>query len=316
MRLANVALVVFGLTSVLVAEHVHAIEPTSILQTEVATDVYTFAALYGEDAFAVNVAGDWQTNEALRIRLDAGFVDSEDNAADGTDGITTYTGRLTFDYHFDPVGLSVGYEYWGDTDSIDTQAALAAVYFRNDTTYFAAKGERRRIVLSYDIPPAARNLFDDRQTIHSNGYGVAASQRFDWLILRADAMQYDYDVPLDEVSTRADLSRVPPPFRAAVLQRLDRIVERASAIKSASMSQAVLDSSIGAGVEIAFGDRALVIDAVREQFAFDGAKLNTVSLGWIAPLKSVGDFETRVSSSHATEFGTSLYFGFTLWIYR
>jgi hypothetical protein len=304
-------------TSVLCAVTAQAAEPFSEYFDDPLIDVYSVSASYGDDIFALQLSGDWATSESLRVHFDAGFTDSGSDAV-GVDDITMYRANLGFDYNFDPIGVELGYEYWGEGQSFDTHAALASVYFRNDVTYVAAKGEGRRIELSYDIPPLLRNAFDDEQTVNSTGFGASVSQRIDWLTLRADGMTYDYDAPLGEITANNDLSRVPPQLRAAVQARVDRIVERVRVINSASISMAegLLDHSVGAGFDIAFGSQSLALDAAWEEFAGGGEELNTLSIGWLAPLKSVGDIETRMSYSSGDVYGSSVYVGFTIWIYK
>jgi hypothetical protein len=286
--------------------------PLDMNAEAVVTDVYTVSASYGDDTFAMQVGGDWAASDALRIQLDAGFTDSGNDDYGAVD-ITTYRARLGMDYAFDPIGITLAYEYWGDTSNIDTHAALASLYFRNDFTYASLKGERRRIELSYDVPPLFRNLIDDSQVTYSTGYGAYISQRIESLTLRANGMKYDYDTPLGDVN-----AALPSNLRPVAQVLVNRAALRWQALNatSLSLSDSLLDRSMGVGVEFAFDDKALAVDGARERFVGDDVELTTIGIGWIAPLKSVGDLETRVSYSRADEYGASLYFGFTMWIYR
>ena len=277
-------------------------------------DVYSLSASYGEDrAYSIQLGGDWSIGDVSRIRLSGGIADSPTDLAD----TTTYNGQLGADWGFKPLGFGLAYDYWGDGESVDAHAGIGSLYFHNETSRLGLSFERRRIEIRFDVPVLARALFDETQVVNATGWGVNGSYVFQRINVRAQVKDYRYDTPIGELGTRIDLSRVPPGLLAAVVQRLNERLLRFRSLNASplTLANSFLDRSISAGMDAIFGDRSLSFDVAHERAASDGLVLNTVTIGWLTPLRSA-DIEYRVGVSDADGYGTAVFAGISFWFYR
>jgi hypothetical protein len=119
------------------------------------------------------------------------------------------------------------------------------------------------------------------------------------------------------VVTQVDLSRVPLVLRPAVQQRLATVVNAVRFLSSSSLTLAnsLLARSASLGLDYRFGERSLNLEFAQDRGEVDGLDISTVSVGWLFPVGSA-DLELRVGASDADAFGTTVFGGISLFLYR
>ncbi len=282
---------------------------------ESAGTVFSAAGLYDEDGtYALSAGLDHAFGEATWLRLTAGLADG----ATGPVSLSTYRAGLGLDHWFDPAGLAVDVEYWGDSDTIETLTYKGELYFRGEHARFGVNAAFRDIDLKYEVPVLARNLVDDSQSFVATGFGASFRYTWDAASLYATAMAWDYDESIGTVATNVDLSRVPVPLRPAVQQRLAAVVGAVRFLSASSLTLAnsLLARSASLGVDYRFGEKSLNIELAHDRGEVDDLDVNTLSAGWLFPAGSAADVEIRVGVSDADTFGTTAFGGISLFLYR
>ena len=282
---------------------------------ESAGSVFSLSGLYDEDGtYAVNAGLDHAFGQATWLRVTAGLADG----ATGPVSLSTYRAGLGLDHWFDPAGLAFDVEYWGDSDTIETLTYKGELYFRGEQARFGLSASFRDIDIKYEVPVLARNLVDASQSFSATGFG--ASYRYSWgaASLYANAMVWSYDEPIGTVVTNADLSRVPVLLRPAVQQRLASAVNAVRFLSASSLTLAnsLLAQSASAGFDYRFGERSLNIELAHDRGEVDDLDVNTVSAGWLFSAGAAADVEIRLGVSDADAFGTTVFGGISLFLYR
>ncbi len=282
---------------------------------ESAGSVFSLSGLYDEDGtYSVSAGLDHAFGEATWLRLTAGFADG----ATGPVSLSTYRAGLGFDHWFAPAGVAVDVEYWGDSDTIETLAYKGELYFRGARARFGLNAAFRDIAIKYEVPVLARNLVDASQSFSATGYG--ASYRYSWgaASLYANAMAWNYDEAIGTVVTNVDLSRVPVLLRPAVQQRLASAVNavRFQSASSLTLASSLLAQSASAGFDYRFGEKSLNIEFAHDRGEVDDLDINTLSAGWLFPAGSAADIEIRLGVSDADTFGTTVFGGISVFLYR
>jgi hypothetical protein len=289
--------------------------PMHAQSQESAGTVISLAGLYGEDGtYAVNAGLDHAFGQSTWLRLAAGLADG----ATGPESLSTYRAGVGLDHWFDPAGLAVDVEYWGDSDTIETLTYRGELYFRGDHARFGLNAAVRDIDLDYQIPFLARNLVEDGQSFNATGFGASFRYTRDALSLYATASGWSYDEPVGTVVTNANLSRVPLVLRPAVQQRLATVVSTVRFLSASSLTLAnsLLAQSASAGFDYRFGEQSLNVELAHDRGEVDDLVVNTVSAGWLFPVGSAGDLELRIGVSDADTFGTTVFGGISLFLYR
>lgn len=277
--------------------------------------VFSLAGLYDEDGtYAVNAGLDHAFSEATWLRVTAGLADG----AIGPVSLSTYRAGIGLDHWFDPAGVAVDVEYWGDSDTIETLTYKGELYFRGEHARFGVNAAFRDIDLTYQVPVLARNLVDDGQSFTATGVG--ASYRYSWeaASLYASATGWHYDEPIGTVVTNVNLSRVPLLLRPAVQQRLATVVSSVRFLSASSLTLAnsLLSQSASVGFDYRFGEKSLNVELAHDRGEVDDLDVNTLSAGWLFPAGAAGDIELRVGVSDADTFGTTVFGGISLFLYR
>jgi hypothetical protein len=304
-----VAALAGALLSLVVPMHAHA------QAQESAGTVFSLAGLYDEDGtYAVNAGLDHAFGQATWLRLTAGLADG----ATGPVGLSTYRAGVGLDHWFDPAGLAVDVEYWGDSDTIETLTYKGELYFRGEHARFGLNAAFRDIDIKYQVPAVARNLVDDGQSFTATGFGASYRYTWDALSLYATATGWSYDEPIGTVVTNVNLSRVPLLLRPAVQQRLATVVNAVRFLSASSLTLAnsLLAQSASAGFDYRFGEKSLNVELAHDRGEVDDLDVNTLSAGWLFPVGSAGDVELRVGVSDADTFGTTVFGGISLFLYR
>ena len=277
--------------------------------------VFSAAGLYDEDGtYALNAGLDHAFGAATWLRLAAGLADG----ATGPASLSTYRAGLGLDHWFDPTGVAVDIEYWGDSDTIETLTYKGELYFRGEHARFGLNAAFRDIDLRYEVPVLARNLVDDSQSFAATGFGASFRYTRDAASFYATAMVWDYDEPIGAVATTVDVSRVPVPLRPAVQQRLAAVVGAVRFLSSSSLTLAnsLLARSASLGLDYRFGEKSLNIELAHDRAEVDDLDVNTLSAGWLFPAGPAADVEVRVGVSDADIFGTTAFGGISLFLYR
>ena len=131
-------------------------------------------------------------------------------------------------------------------------------------------------------------------------------------------MVWSYDEPIGTVVTNADLSRVPVLLRPAVQQRLASAVNAVRFLSASSLTLAnsLLAQSASAGFDYRFGERSLNIELAHDRGDVDDLDVNPVSAGRLFSAGAAADVEIRLGVSDADAFGTTVFGGISLFLYR
>jgi hypothetical protein len=139
---------------------------TPLAAQESSGNVISLAGLYDEDGtYSVNAGLDHAFGKTTWLRLTAGLADG----ANGPVNLSTYRASLGIDHDFDPVGVAVDVEYWGDSDTIRTLAWKGELSFRGEHARVGLSAAWRDIDLRYQVPALARNLVEDSQSFSAIG---------------------------------------------------------------------------------------------------------------------------------------------------
>lgn len=287
----------------------------SVQAQQAAGNVFSLAGLYDEDGtYALNAGLDHAFSEATWLRVTAGLADG----ATGPVSLSTYRAGLGLDHWFDPAGVAIDLEYWGDSDTIETLTYKGELYFRGEHARFGVNAAYRDIDLKYQVPVLARNLVDDGQSFTATGVGASYRYTWDAASLYASATGWHYDEPIGTVVTNVNLSRVPVLLRPAVQQRLATVVSSVRFLSASSLTLAnsLLSQSASIGLDYRFGEQSLNVELAHDRGEVDDLDVNTLSAGWLFPVGSAGDLELRVGVSDADTFGTTVFGGISLFLYR
>lgn len=287
----------------------------SVQAQQAAGNVFSLAGLYDEDGtYALNAGLDHAFSEATWLRVTAGLADG----ATGPVSLSTYRAGLGLDHWFNPAGVAIDLEYWGDSDTIETLTYKGELYFRGEHARFGVNAAYRDIDLKYQVPVLARNLVDDGQSFTATGVGASYRYTWDAASLYASATGWHYDEPIGTVVTNVNLSRVPVLLRPAVQQRLATVVSSVRFLSASSLTLAnsLLSQSASIGLDYRFGEQSLNVELAHDRGEVDDLDVNTLSAGWLFPVGSAGDLELRVGVSDADTFGTTVFGGISLFLYR
>jgi len=276
---------------------------------------YSLSASYSEDgASALYGAADIGVGAANRLQFQLGYSHSPSDLAD----LSTYRAGVAFDHDFDPLGLTLGYEYWGDRDSIDSHALRASAYAHGSRGRVALIYERRRIKLDFDVPLGARGFVANSRTANSDGLGLSARLSGERVDVYAHGMNYDYDTELGRLASLIDLSRVPPGQRLLVIQRLDQLIVNLGRLNASSLTLAnsLLDYTVAAGIDVRVGEHTANLEVARDVAATDDIALNSASLGFVHAVGERMDIEYRVGASKGERIDSAIYGSLTFFWYR
>jgi hypothetical protein len=277
-------------------------------------NVYTLAMLYGEEgSYAAQIGADFALGYANRLAFDLGYSHSPLALAN----LSTYRGGIGFDHDFDPVGITLGYQYWGDRDRIESHALRGSIYFHKGLGRVAFTYEHKNIDLAFDVPAGARGFVANSRSATSQGYGFSGRLNTEQVDFYVNGMNYDYDVELARLGSLIDISRVPPGQRAELLGRINGFLFNLGRLNASSLTLAnsFLDYNVAAGVDIPIREHALNVELARDAAATDGLVLDTVSVGFTQAAGNF-DIEYRLGASKGDNVESSFFGGVTLYWYR
>jgi hypothetical protein len=289
--------------------------PVVHAQSTSAGTVYSASGQYDEaGAYSLSAGLDHAFSDATWASLTAGFVDSTEGPID----LSTYRAGVGLDHYFDPAGLAVDVEYWGDSDTIETLTVDGELYFRTENARFGVTAAYRDIDIKYEVPALLVNLVDSSQSFASTAIGASLRYSRQAASVYARATVWSYDEAVGEVLTNVDLSRVPPALRPAIQQRLTRVVAAVRSLSSSSLTLAnsLLAHAATVGFDYRFGEQTLNFEAGHDRGEVDDLDVTTLSTGWLFPVGDAVDVEVRLGVSDADTFGSSVFGGISLFVYR
>ena len=190
----------------------------------------------------------------------------------------------SFDHSFEPVGIRVGASYWGNSDILDSVDYNGSVYYRDESFMLSANYERRE----FDFV-----VFADsdvlRRTAEFSADGLGLSSRFsvsENTSLRLDGIVYDYSRDI----------RLQPDIDALRVLSFSRL----------SMFNSLIDHRVDMGVEFRKGLRSIDLTAGSWQTAVDGGRVDSFSIGYLAPINDRTDGEIRFSFDDSENFGQTM----------
>lgn len=211
----------------------------------------------------------------------------------GGQSVQSWYGDLEIDHHFDPVGVSVGVSYWGDSDVLDSRDARGSLYWRSEKFMFAGEYEYRDF--RFELP--ATDMFPGRVfRFDANGAGLTA--RFDItdkVSLGLSGMDYNYSVNL-----RLDRNR-------GLLDLLS--FSRLSLINS------LVDHRVGANLGIESGKRYWRIEAASWKGEVDGGTTHSATVRFTTPIGDRGDIEFGLGVDNSDLYGSVTFLSMFLYFY-
>ena len=205
-----------------------------------------------------------------------------------TDGLTgsrdTEYYAASFDHWFKPVGIRFGASYWGNDEILDSIDYSASVYYRDESFMLSADYERRE----FDFVVFAD--FDTlRRTAEFSANGLGLTSRFslaDNVNLHLGGIAYEYS---RDIRLQPDID-----------------VLRFLSFSRLSMINSLIDHRVTAGIEFRKGLRSIDVTAGRWQTAVDGGTVQSISIGYLAPVSDRTDGEIRFSYDDSENFGDTL----------
>ncbi|RZV37008.1 MAG: hypothetical protein EX272_06505 [Chromatiales bacterium] len=238
------------------------------------------AALIGDVAVGSKT---WLTGAVARSAVD--FPDRP--------SVDSWYGDLEIDHLFDPVGVSLGVSYWGNSDTLDSRDWRGSVYWRGDRLMLAGEYEYRDF--RFDLP--ATDFFPGRVfRFDANGIGVTA--RIDLtekVSLGLQGKDYDYGANL-----RLDRNR-------GLLQLL--------AFSRLSLINSLVDYRVGASLGVDTGKRYWRFETAMWKGEADGGTTRSATLRLTTPMGDRGDIEFGLGVDNSDLYGSVTILSVFLYFY-
>jgi hypothetical protein len=198
------------------------------------------------------------------------------------------------EHDFEPVGLGLSAERWGDSDNLESRSWQGQIFFSDERYRFNVTYERRTIDVFFSGTSLATDL--RRANLDVDGIGLSARIRLSpsWQIYGA-WMDYDY------------------PASVRIVPRADRLnLLSASAV---TLAYGLDDRFATIGIERGFRNLLLDVDFGRDRSAIDGAEITSLSGTVLWPVSRRLDLELTLGRSRADGYGSRLYGGLGLLLY-
>lgn len=205
----------------------------------------------------------------------------------------TGSGSVGLDHHFDPVGVSLEFAYWGDDAILNSNDVLGAVYWRNRRLSISANAEYREF--EFTIPSTDR--FNGRRVnFDANGFGLSARFRLnDVVSFNASAINYDYSVRLNLESNEGILTLL----SASRLSIINSLVEQ----------------RVGVGLTLDVGEQSWALDLKRFNGAVDGSETQSATVRFLTPIGQRMDMELGFGVDDSDRYGSATFFSVFLFFY-
>ncbi len=238
------------------------------------------AALIGDLAVGQNT---WLTGAVARS-----VVDVPDRRS-----VDSWYGDLEIDHLFDPVGVSLGVSYWGDSDTLDSRDWRGSVYWRGDKFLLAGEYEYRDF--RFELP--ATDFFPGRE-FRFDASGIGLTARIDLtenVSLGLQGKDYDYGANL-----RLDRNR-------GLLQLL--------AFSRLSLINSLVDYRVGASLGVDTGKRYWRFEAATWKGEADGGTTRSATLRLTTPMGDRGDIEFGLGVDNSDLYGSVTFLSVFLYFY-
>ena len=207
--------------------------------------------------------------------------------------VDSWYSELEIDHLFDPVGVSLGVSYWGDSDTLDSRDWRGSVYWRGDKFQLAGEYEYRDF--RFELP--ATNFFPGRVfRFDANGIGLTA--RIDLtenVSLGLQGRDYDYGANL-----RLDRNR-------GLLDLL--------AFSRLSLINSLVDYRVGASLGVDTGKRYWRFEAATWKGEADGGTTRSATLRLTTPMGDRGDIEFGLGVDNSDLYGSVTFLSVFLYFY-
>ena len=207
--------------------------------------------------------------------------------------VESWYGDLEIDHLFDPVGVSLGVSYWGDSDALDSRDWRGSVYWQSDRFMLAGEFEYRdfRFVLpATDFFPGRVLRFD------ANGVGLTARVDLtEKVSLGFQGKDYDYNANL-----RLDRNR-------GLLDLL--------AFSRLSLINSLVDYRVGASLGVDTGRRYWRFEAATWKGEADDSTTRSATLRLTTPVGDRGDIEFGLGVDNSDLYGSVTFLSVFLYFY-
>lgn len=224
--------------------------------------------------------------------LSGGLAGSSVELPSGRSSDIAY-GDIDLDHYFDPLGISVGAAYWGDSDLLDSVDRRVSLYYRNERFSIAGAYEYRDF--DFIIPPS--DFFEGREfAFDADGFGGRLRYKFtDRFSMSASAMQYDYNVN----------------FRPG--DNLDAV--RLVTVSRLSLISSLIDSRASVDLNFDVGSGNWELDYTTWKGALDQSRTHSVTVLYLRPLTNRTDIEFGLGYDDSDLYGDVTFFSLYLYFY-
>ena len=238
------------------------------------------AAVIGDFAVGENT---WLTGAVARSAVDVPDRPS----------VESWYGDLEIDHLFDPVGVSLGVSYWGNSDTHDSRDLRGSVYWRGER--FMLSGDYEYRDFRFEIP--ATNFFPGRE-IRFDASGVGLTARVDLtekVNLGIRGMDYDYDVNLQLDRNRGLLALL--------------------AFSRLSLINSLVDYRASASLGLDTGKRYWQFEAATSKGEVDNSTTRSATLRLTTPIGDRGDIEFGLGVDESDLYGSVTFLSVFLFFY-
>ena len=242
------------------------------------------------DGLALTAFGDVAMTDKTRL---GSVIAKSDVDLSLREGFETLYGSVDVDHFFDPLGIRVGYVYWGDSDVLDSRGWRASVYWSRDSFSLSANYELRDF--EFDIPPFGE--FPGRTLeFGADGFGLNLSVGLGKsLDLALGGMNYDYsvNVSIDQ----------------------DRGIARLVSASRLSLINSLVDYSAYLTLGLKEDVRRWELDLSTREGAVDGDRVNALTLRFLTPLGDSSDIEFGLGRDNSESYGDATFFSVFVYFY-
>ena len=240
------------------------------------------------DGRAISAFGDFAIRDDSRLFLSAGAAEIRGFLGDRR----TRFVDADIDHWFEPLGVRVGGGYWGDPDILDSRDLTAAIYLRGQAGSLTLNYERRK----FEFDLQSDQLRGRTATFDADGWGMQGRLNLAERVgVFAGGTAYDYSRDL----------------------RIEQDIDVLSflTVSRLSMLRGLIEDEFSAGIEFEFGLRRIDFTAGRWTTAVDGSRIDSYSVGFLAPLTDRTDVEFRLAYDDSELFGQTTAFSIYLYYF-
>ncbi len=252
-----------------------------------AEPVFVLGGLMDEDGtWDLQFAVDWLASKQTSMFVGVGKTETTRAQSD----LSTIWFNLGLDHAFSDVGVTAGFEYWGDEDRLTTTNFKGSFYYENDKVHLAALGEVRDIEITF------QTLVGEEVNVDTESGAIGARIRVKPtknLLLYATGKDYDY-----KNSDRTNLILL-------CFLRPDICSLNTSPL---FLARSFLNYSLSAGFDYQFSKVAFNLNFSKVESFLDEQEIDVISGGLVIPAGKNSDVELIAGVSSA-EYESDIFFG-------